>query len=344
MGFFRSHHLDDKLSQAIYDIFRVRMPVALTVCGQREAWVEKMRAERGFSFAAEPASAPDDEPPPWGRCRAGRPGCRPVRRSAGRKRRARRSGPPRGSRRSPRRGAQKARRAQGRPRAQGPRHRRPARAIGELAEDSGIVVIEGTVTGVNDPKELKGGETVLATFAVYDDTSTIYCKAFYNYPHAPRRARRNARAAHQGGARAGHGTNRADQKRHARAPSGRLPDGPVSGGMSVGVRDLQQMPKIERMDTAAEKRIELHMHTNMSTMDATRRCGRADRAGSQMGASRRGHHRPRQRPGLPPRPLARPRSRASSSSPVWRAICATWFHRDRRGRPPHRRPHRGAGL
>ena len=31
MGFFRSHHLDDKLSQAIYDIFRVRMPVALSL-------------------------------------------------------------------------------------------------------------------------------------------------------------------------------------------------------------------------------------------------------------------------------------------------------------------------
>ena len=28
MGFFRSHHLDEKLSQAIYDIFRVRTPVA----------------------------------------------------------------------------------------------------------------------------------------------------------------------------------------------------------------------------------------------------------------------------------------------------------------------------
>ena len=60
--------------------------------------------------------------------------------------------------------------------------------IGELAEDSGIVVIEGTVTGVNDPKELKGGETVLVTFALYDDTSTIYCKCFYQY-----RARRAPR-------------------------------------------------------------------------------------------------------------------------------------------------------
>ena len=43
--------------------------------------------------------------------------------------------------------------------------------------------------------------------------------------------------------------------------------------LSVGVRDMQQMPKIERMDTAAEKRIELHMHTTMSTMDATADAG-----------------------------------------------------------------------
>ena len=99
MGFFRSHHLDEKLSQAIYDIFRVRTPVALTVCGEREAWVEKMRADRGFSFA--------------GRRR------RPCR--------ACRSGPAHGTCRSPRNRAQKACRTQGRPCAQRSRRGRCAR-------------------------------------------------------------------------------------------------------------------------------------------------------------------------------------------------------------------------
>ena len=53
--------------------------------------------------------------------------------------------------------------------------------IGELAEDSGIVTVEGEIIGVNEPRELKGGETVLTSFALGDDSSTIYCKAFYNY-------------------------------------------------------------------------------------------------------------------------------------------------------------------
>ena len=62
MRFFKSHQVDEKLKTAIYDIFRVTVPVSLTVCGERDAWTQKMRAERGFSF---PTKAPADEPPLW---------------------------------------------------------------------------------------------------------------------------------------------------------------------------------------------------------------------------------------------------------------------------------------
>lgn len=274
MNFFKTHRLDEKVSQAVYDIFRVRVPVALTICGEREAWVKKMREERGFTFpariqSASGARAMDDDPPPWDDAAieaqaaamlgaeaapspaAAQPAAAPRRQAAPRTSKAENKGPV----------------LKGRAIADKPVD------IAELAEDSGIVVIEGIVTGVNDPKELKGGETVLATFAVYDDTSTIYCKAFYQY-----RMRR-----------AGMGetpTPPTDEERKRVADQvGQIKNGmrvrlrgdcrmdPFLGELSVGVRDMQQMPKRERLDSAEEKRIELHMHTTMSTMDATAEAG-----------------------------------------------------------------------
>ncbi|MBE0601688.1 MAG: hypothetical protein IH607_07855, partial [Firmicutes bacterium] len=38
--FFKRNTLDEKLSQAVWDIFRLRMPVTLEKCGEREQWVE----------------------------------------------------------------------------------------------------------------------------------------------------------------------------------------------------------------------------------------------------------------------------------------------------------------
>ena len=51
MQYFASHQLDKRVAQCIYDIFRVKVTVGLTVCGEREAWTKKMREERGFSFS-----------------------------------------------------------------------------------------------------------------------------------------------------------------------------------------------------------------------------------------------------------------------------------------------------
>ena len=278
LRFFTNHHLDNKLSQCVWDIFRVRMPVTLGVCGERERWVEEMRKQRGFVMPARAtaASNADDEPPPWddaaieseaarlfgadaagatdGQAMAAHIAAAPAPRAA---QPAAPKAPP----------VKKGAVIKGRAIADKPVE------IGELAEDSGIVVIEGTVTGVNEPKELKGGETVLVTFAIYDDTSTIYCKAFYQY-----RMRR-----------AGMGetpTPPTDEERkrvadqvalikngiNARIRGDCRPDN-FLGELSVSVRDMQQMPKPERLDTAEEKRIELHMHTNMSTMDATAEAG-----------------------------------------------------------------------
>ena len=190
MQYFSSHQLDKRVAQCIYDIFRVKVTVGLTVCGEREAWTKKMREERGFSFSPALAGSFDgsgasgsmEEPPPWDDAALDAqaaameiPGAAPVASAPAPKPKPKAAPAPKPAYTPPPK----------------PDSRYPVlkgRAIGdkpvdivELAEDSGIVVIEGTVTGVNEPKELKGGETVLVTFAVYDLTSTIYCKAFYQY-------------------------------------------------------------------------------------------------------------------------------------------------------------------
>lgn len=57
----------------------------------------------------------------------------------------------------------------------------------------------------------------------------------------------------------------------------------------------------ERQDTAPVKRVELHLHTNMSSMDALTDTTLAVRQAAAWGMPRHRHHGPRRCPGLPRR-------------------------------------------
>ncbi|MBR4577957.1 MAG: PolC-type DNA polymerase III [Clostridia bacterium] len=140
--------------------------------------------------------------------------------------------------------------------------------IRELTSESGLTVIQGEVFKL-ETRELKGGEMLLLTFAVTDYTSSILCKYFFRY---------RARYARKG---EGEATPITDEERQAVADKvNRIKAGmnvKIRGEclydnyareLSVTVRDLVETEKEEREDTAEEKRVELHMHTNMSTMDA----------------------------------------------------------------------------
>ena len=140
--------------------------------------------------------------------------------------------------------------------------------IKELKSDSGLVVVQGEVFKL-EQKELKGGEMLLVTFAVTDYTSSILCKVFFRY-RSRYMKKEEAEA-----------TPITDEERAAvREKVDRIKEGmcvKVRGeclydnfarDLSISVRDLVETEKEERKDTAEEKRVELHMHTNMSTMDA----------------------------------------------------------------------------
>ncbi len=140
--------------------------------------------------------------------------------------------------------------------------------IRELTGDSGLVVVQGEIFKL-EQKELKGGEMLLVTFAVTDYTSSVLCKVFFRY---------RARFMKKEEAEA---TPITDEERAAvKEKVDRIKEGmcvKVRGeclydnyarDLSISVRDLVETNKEERKDTAEEKRVELHMHTNMSTMDA----------------------------------------------------------------------------
>ena len=121
--------------------------------------------------------------------------------------------------------------------------------VEDLSIDSGKVSLEGEIINM-DSRELKSGKFLLM-FDVYDGTSTITCKAFV----VPEKVKavlgrlKNAKGIKL------EGTAQFD------------PFAKELGVIANTVIETPGKKKEKRMDNAAEKRVELHMHTQMSQMD-----------------------------------------------------------------------------
>ena len=147
----------------------------------------------------------------------------------------------------------------------------PPMEMKELASDAGLVVVQGDIFKL-ETKELKGGELLLVTFAITDYTSSILCKAFMRYRRLPFGKKKDDDAPPP---------PITDEERQAVMDKvnqikvglnvkvrGECMYDNFAHELSISIRDMVPMERIRREDTAEEKRIELHMHTNMSTMDA----------------------------------------------------------------------------
>ena len=248
VNFFKRNKLDDRLSQAVWDIFRLKMSVTLEKCGEREQWVERMRADADARRRQQHAKDREGNP------HTARAEAVPVpdvsQPTAPEK--------PKPAKKKPLKKRNTA--IKGRVIAEKPT------PIVELTEESGVVVIQGTVANTPVFRELKGGETALVSFALGDDTSTVFCKAFFNYKdrrgdEAPTRAQKDK-------------VNKKIEQIVRGACvrlRGECKMDSYLDEISVNIRDLQIMPTVQRQDTAPEgkKRVELHLHTTMSAMDAT---------------------------------------------------------------------------
>ena len=124
--------------------------------------------------------------------------------------------------------------------------------IKDLTADYGKVALEGKVIST-DSRELKNGKT-LAMFNLYDGTSTITCKSFIDPQKQDldgilNRIKKSGRLKIQGNAQY---DNFAKE----------------IGVIANVVVEIPPVVENERMDNSKEKRVELHMHTQMSQMDA----------------------------------------------------------------------------
>ena len=143
--------------------------------------------------------------------------------------------------------------------------------ISELIEEASKIVICGEVLTA-ETRELRGGEMQLLSFAITDYTNTIKCKAFLRYK--PRRGRFGP-------------ANEEEEQRPPTEEEKKVVDDVIAAvkpgswfavrgdvkmdsfekGLVMMVNDIDAREKPQRRDTAERKRIELHMHTNMSEKD-----------------------------------------------------------------------------
>ncbi len=136
----------------------------------------------------------------------------------------------------------------------------PVIEMREITEDIGRLTVRGEVSAF-EMREAKNGQTRIISFSMSDNTSSINCKLFL-------------------GSRRGGDDNAKSIQAQADALSAALKDGnwvtargsyrydDFKHEMIMMVTDISPAEKPVRRDLSDEKRVELHLHTTFSTMDA----------------------------------------------------------------------------
>ena len=282
MQFMSKRNICPRLAVAVREIVGARVRVELTVAGDREERLRRLQQERAAAVVTVTREEMEK--------RYGTHVASPASQETGDG-----SQPP--SLRSGEREASAANRKPASDAERAEKERKPARAkapaapkeegakagqaiigkpIGEkpveistLTNESGVVTVQGDIFRL-ETKELRGGEMLLVSFDITDYTSSILCKAFLRYRsrYVPRGGEGSAPPITEEERNAVKEKVKRLQGCKAVRLRGECQYDNFARELSISIRDLQEMEKEQRKDTAEEKRVELHMHTNMSTMDA----------------------------------------------------------------------------
>ena len=253
-----------RLVQAVKDIFGIEVKVELAVAGDQEARLAALREERrkaqeqAYTLAQLQQSAPAEKQP------RKEPAEKRERKPAEKRDKPEAEAKPRAPL-----APMMTDHALGKPILGRAIAERPVE-MKELTSDAGLVTVQGDIFKL-ETKELKGGELLLLTFAITDYTSSILCKTFLRYRN--RFGRKKDDDAPPEPITAEERKAVMDKVEQIKVGMNVKVRGEClydnfAHELSISVRDVVPMERVEREDTAEEKRVELHMHTNMSTMDA----------------------------------------------------------------------------
>lgn len=121
--------------------------------------------------------------------------------------------------------------------------------IADITPDEGRIAVEGEISNLED-KELRSGKT-LVSFDLYDGSSSLTCKAFLNEGDSEVLSRL--------------------KKAKGVKVAGNCGLSKFSGELELvanAIIETEGVKKVKRVDNSEIKRVELHMHTQMSQMDA----------------------------------------------------------------------------
>lgn len=243
VSFYKSQDFESKISQAVYDIFTIKLPVELMVAGEREEWLKKMHELRGIDnldaelekanaeVAAEQSSKEPEAVKPQ----------KPKR--------------------------EKKEYVPGQTILYGSKIDGVVSPINLCTNETGIVNISGTVS---NPSVISKNSVIL-TFTLSDEKGSVYCKCFFN----PRRNNKNPdgsfniEQAKKNSKEALENTANSIKAGTRLLINGNCTYDSFLNDTCVIVRSMAQLPVELVEDNAPVKRVELNCHTQMSALAAT---------------------------------------------------------------------------
>lgn len=242
LEFYKSHQFDEKIERAIYEIFRIELSVLFIVAGQREKWVAEMRKIHGIVPEDIELSANLPLPEtPVAPATIEKPKTPRIKKSY-----------------IPDQNVLYGSKIEG-----------LSYPISDCNNETGSI----TICGIVSKPTIVIKEKLILTFILSDDTGSVYCKCFFSFGA-------RGRAKNPDGS-----FNAEEAKKHSReaieALANSIKDGMrllVHGNCfydsflndpSLIIKSMSQLPVEVTQDHAEQKRVELSVHTQMSTLEAT---------------------------------------------------------------------------